>query len=114
MRKRWVDNMRFIVKDMDIATGDVSVVILHEDDAEQLDLHHMDRVVIKKQRKEAIAVVHVGESRKAVRPGYIGLFEEALAAIDAKHNDKISLEFAEKPASVNFIRKTNGNRTQPL
>lgn len=97
--------MRLVVKDMDIATGDVVVVIIHENDAKEFDLHHMDRVIVKKGRREAMAVVNVGESKKAVRPGHIGFFEEALDAVGAVHGDKVTLKYADKPEGFAFIRK---------
>ncbi|MBW3018704.1 AMP phosphorylase [Candidatus Woesearchaeota archaeon] len=102
--------MRFVVKDMDIATGGTNIVIINMKDAEQLDLHHMDRVVVKKGRKEAIAAVNIGESRKAVSPGKIGLTEEVLAAVDAKHKDLVTLFFAEKPKSLSYIHKKMSGR----
>ncbi len=97
-------SMHFRVKDMDIATGDILVVILNEHDAKKLDLHHEDRVKVRKGSKEAICVLDISESRKAVPPGSIGLFEEVLDKLGAKHNDKVELSFTPKPVSVSYIR----------
>ncbi|MBW2999662.1 AMP phosphorylase [Candidatus Woesearchaeota archaeon] len=97
--------MKFSVKDMDIATGGVIVAILNEQDAVEYDLHHEDRIRIKKGRKETIAVLDISESRKSVPPGKIGLFEEALKKLNAKNNDVIDISLADKPKSIRFIRK---------
>ena len=97
--------MKLKVKDMDIATGDVQVVILNEKDANMLDLHHGDRMGIKKNSRKTIAVLDVAESRKAVPPGSIGLFEEVLAAIHAQNGDTVEVHLAKKPRSVTYIRK---------
>ncbi len=97
--------MRLIVKDMDIATGDVQVAILNEKDAHLLDLHHMDRIIIKKNRKKTIALIDIAESTKAVPQGKIGLFEEVIDAIRAKANDKVNIEVAPKPESLVAIKK---------
>lgn len=106
--------MKLIVKDMDIATGGIQVVILHQEDARLLDLHHMDRVVVSKGKKKAVATVDIGESKKAVRPGHIGLFEEMLSAINAKHGDTVKISFAEKPQSFTYIKKKmDGGRLTP-
>ncbi len=97
--------MELIVKDMDIATGDVQVVILNQKDAQEMDLHPMDRLIVKRNGKKTVAILDIAESRKAVPAGHIGLFEEVLDALHAKHNDKVRIEIAEKPESVSYIKK---------
>ena len=97
--------MKLIVKDVDIATGDVLVVILNQDDAALLDIHHNDRILIKKGNKSVIAIVDIGESAKAVPRHKIGLFEEVLDALKAKHGDTVHISLEKKPASVAYIRK---------
>ena len=106
--------MRLTVKDMDIATGDVQIVLLNQKDANELDLHHMDRLIIKKDGKKTTAILDIAESKKAVPPGHIGLFEEVLDALNAKHNDKVEIDIADKPESVTYIkRKLNGEKLGP-
>lgn len=97
--------MRLKVKDMDIATGDVKIVILNEKDAEMLDLHHNDRLIVKKNHRSTVAVLDIAESEKAVPAGSIGLFEEVLDALFAKEGDAVTIHFASKPKSVNYIRE---------
>ena len=45
--------MKLKVKDMDIATGSILVVILNEKDAQKLDIHAKDRVKIKKGKSSS-------------------------------------------------------------
>ncbi|MEM4239805.1 MAG: AMP phosphorylase [Candidatus Woesearchaeota archaeon] len=97
--------MKLRVKDMDIATGDVQVVILNEKDAEMLDLHHNDRIFLRKGRRHTIAVLDIAESEKAVPPGSIGCFEEVLDAVYAKDGDIVKIALARKPKSIGYIRK---------
>ncbi len=97
--------MKFKVKDMDIATGGVKVALLNEKDANHMDLHHNDRVLIKKKNKQATAVLNIAESSKAVSHGKVGLFEESLDALSAEHGDEIEIMTAKKPASVGYIKK---------
>lgn len=93
------------VKDMDIATGGVIVVLLNRDDAISLDLHHEDRVSLKKGKRQTVAVLDIAESEKVLKPGYIGFFEEALDALKAKHNGTVSISIENKPESIQYIRK---------
>jgi len=97
--------MRFIVKDMDIATGDAPIVILNEKDANDLDLHHMDRVIVKRGRRELVAALDIAESSKAVPPKKIGFFEEALDGLGVVHNDTVTLKFTDRPHSFACIHK---------
>ena len=43
--------MQFKVKDMDIATGGIMIVILNEKDAHKLDLRSGDRVLVSYKKK---------------------------------------------------------------
>lgn len=97
--------MKLTVKDMDIATGDVQVVILNQKDAALLDLHHGDRILVQKGNRKTTAVLDVAESERAVPVGHIGLFEEVLASLFAAHGDTVTIRLAKKPASVSYIRK---------
>ncbi|MBW2982516.1 AMP phosphorylase [Candidatus Woesearchaeota archaeon] len=97
--------MKLKVKDVDIATGGVQIVLLNEEDAHKLDLHHGDRVSVKKGKKITTATLNIAESRKAVPPGKIGLYEEVLDSLNAKHNDLVDIDIEEKPIGVSYIQK---------
>ncbi len=97
--------MRLPVKDMDIATGSVPVVILNSRDARKMDLHHGDRLLLTKGRRTATAILDIADSEKAVPHGHIGLFEEVLKSLDAKNNDFVTFFLARKPDSVLAIRR---------
>lgn len=96
--------MKFRVKDMDIATGDVQVCILNENDAALLDVHHGDRLLLRNGFRSTVAVVDIGESSKAVSRGVIGLFEEVLDALGAKGGASIGVFIAKKPDSIKYIK----------
>jgi AMP phosphorylase len=103
--------MKLKVKDMDIETGGILVVILNEEDARKLDLHHEDRIKIKIGKKETTAVIDIAQGKKSVPPGHIGFFEEVLKRLDANPGDEAEIDLAEKPASVYYIRdKLEGRR----
>jgi len=90
---------------MDIATGDVNIVILNKQDAQEKDLHPLDRLIVKKGSRKTVAILDIAESKKAVPPGSIGFFEETLKALKVKRGDKVSIDVAEKPQSIGHIRK---------
>ncbi|MFA5141682.1 MAG: thymidine phosphorylase family protein [Candidatus Woesearchaeota archaeon] len=97
--------MRLIVKDMDIATGGIQIVLLNAKDARKLDLHHGDRVLVTKGDKKTVAILDIGESNKATPPGHVGVFEEVLKPLHAKQGDIIRIQLTDKPLSINFIKK---------
>ena len=97
--------MRFSVKDMDVATGGVLVAVMHEHDAEKLDLHHGDRIKIIHGRKQAEVLVDIAESEKSVPIGYLGLFEEVLDKLDVRDKDTVQVALTDKPVSISHIRR---------
>ncbi len=109
-----IGTMKLVVKDMDIATGDVPVIILNQKDAHEMDLHPMDRVMVSKNGRKTLAILDIAESKKAVPPGHIGFFEEVLAALKVKHGDIVRIGVAEKPESVTHIKeKLDGKHLTP-
>ncbi len=96
--------MKFRVKDMDIATGGIMVVILNHIDAEKLDLHSGDRILVRDGKKNITCILDISESDKAVPEGQIGLFEEVLDVLKVKQKDFVSVKFTGKPKSVAHIR----------
>lgn len=97
--------MKLKVKDMDIATGGTLIAIINRKDAERLDLHHEDRIAIRYKGKKVTVVMDIAESKKAVRAGHIGLFEEVLKRLRLKTNDIVKIDLEEKPKSIGYIRK---------
>ncbi len=97
--------MQFKVKDMDIATGGIMIVILNEKDAHKLDLRSGDRVLVSYKKKQAICILDIGESKKAVPEGHIGLMEEVLDKLHVIHNQAVDLKPTGKPESLTHIRE---------
>jgi len=96
--------MKFKVKDMNIATGGILIVILNQKDAKKLDMHSGDRVLVKDGKKETICVLDISESKNAVPEGKIGLFEEVLDHLGVKNGSMVSIHMTGKPESVAHIR----------
>ena len=97
--------MKLKIKDMDIATGSILVVILNEKDAQKLDIHAKDRVKVKKGKKIETVVVDVAESKRTVPPGYIGVFEEVINSLNLKKGEVVEVIPARRPLSIDYIKK---------
>ncbi len=96
--------MKFKVKDMDISTGGTLIAILSKEDAKKLDLHSGDRVLIKRMNQEITCLLDIAERDRVVGEGKIGLFEEVLKELNAKHGEEVELKFTGKPESIKHIR----------
>jgi len=90
---------------MDIATGGPLVAVLNIKDAMKFDIHHLDRIKIKKGKRIETVVADIAESSKAMPEGRIGVYEEVIDSLKLKNNDKVSIMLARKPLSIEFIRK---------
>lgn len=97
--------MKLKVKDMDISSGGPLVGVLNESDAEKLDLHKGDRVKVSCNGKVETVLLNIGESRKAVCPGFIGLYEEVLASLSVRQGSPVTMVPARKPLSLDFIKR---------
>jgi putative thymidine phosphorylase len=102
MKKR--NGFSFKVKDMNISTGGILVVILNKGDAHKLDLQSGDRVLVRYKRKEITCILDISSNEKTVPNGNIGLFDEVLEKIGVKGKDVIELKFTGKPESIKHIR----------
>ncbi len=107
--------MNLKVKDVDIATNGVQIVILHQSDAEKLDIYHLDRIRITKGKRTTIAIVNIAESEKLVPKGCIGLFEEVLDVLKTREGAIVNIKLEKKPESIEYIKeKLDGKRLDYL
>lgn len=106
--------MKFRVKDLDIATGGVIVIVLNQKDANKLDLRAEDRIWVRYKNRKTIALVDIAESSKHVEEGKVGCFEEILDKLNIRDKDIVEVSFARKPPAIHFIReKLDGKRLKP-
>ncbi|MBI5390511.1 AMP phosphorylase [Candidatus Woesearchaeota archaeon] len=97
--------MKLKVKDMNIRTGGVLVGLMTRKDAQHYDLHPSDRIKITKGRKTETVMLDIWDNEEKIPVGVIGLFEEVLSSLDAKGGDEITIAPANKPLSVEIIKK---------
>ena len=95
--------MKLIVKDVNLSTGGPYVAILNTEDAEKLDLNSLDRVRLTTDGRELVVFLDI--SKKGIKPGQIGLFEEVLKALKLRNNNLINVYHQKKPESIYLIRK---------
>ena len=95
--------MRLKVKDVKLSTGGPYVAILNSWDAEKLDLTALDRVRLVDKNKWLVVFLDI--SRKGIKPGQIGLFDEVLNALKVKNNEIINVHHEKKPESIYIIKK---------
>ena len=96
--------MKLRVKDLDISTGGIFVVILNEKDAKKLDVRSGDRLLVMHGAKETTCIVDVSLGKKAVPEGRIGLMEEVLAQLHLRQGATVDVHLTGKPESVKHIR----------
>ncbi len=93
----------FKVKKIDVTAGGKNVVVLNKEDAEDIDVGIMDRVKVKTNGKEAVAIVDLTE--KYIKKGQIGCFSDLVKRLGLKNNQKVRIEPIEKPETVEYIKK---------
>lgn len=96
--------MKFIVKDLDIGTGGAMIAILNEEDAEHLDFHSEDRILVIKGKRKEVAILDTTPSSHIVLPGTIGLMDELVEKMGLRNGDIVEIKHTKKPQSIQFIR----------
>lgn len=86
-----------------IRTGQKFIAVLHQDMAHKLDVLAGDRIKLKKESNEITAIVEVSEN--GFPKTAIGLYIETAKELNANIGDKIHITIADKPPSVQYIRK---------
>src|SRR3989344_2613822 len=96
--------MKLRVKDVNISSGGPLIAILNVQDANRLDLKALDRIKIKKDRKEVIVAVDISKNKR-VAHGQIGLFEEVINLLKIKDKSVVDISVEQKPISLDYIKK---------
>ncbi len=100
-----MNSKHFQIKAMNIETGGILIALLTKSDAQKLDLHMGDRVLVRKGKNEITAILDIAKGTKTLANGYIGLFSEALESLKARTNNSVTIHFAGKPQSLQYIKE---------
>ncbi|MCW1296260.1 MAG: AMP phosphorylase [Candidatus Parvarchaeota archaeon] len=95
--------MKLKVRNFDLTAGGKHIVILNEEFAKNIGIFPMDRAVIKKGNKSLTVVVDLASV--ILGEGLIGTFREVWKDLKLRDGDTIEFELAEKPSSIEAIKK---------
>ncbi|MBU0929966.1 MAG: AMP phosphorylase [Nanoarchaeota archaeon] len=96
--------MQLKVREVNISSGGPLIAIISLNDANILDLKALDRIKIKKDRKEIVVAVDISKGNR-VKKGQIGLFEEVSKLLKLKNNSIVIVSVEPKPKSLQYIKK---------
>ena len=96
--------MKFIVKNLNIATGGILVAVLNQKDAKKLDLRSGDRLMVHHGKNELTCIIDISKNKKAVQEGRIGLFEEVFERLHVRQGMEVEVHLTGKPESIGHIR----------
>ncbi|VVB76042.1 AMP phosphorylase [Candidatus Tiddalikarchaeum anstoanum] len=95
-------NNVLLAKPFHIETGAINIAVLNAEQAKDMDIKHLDRVLIKSGKKSVICSVDI--TNISVKKGEVGLFVEPWNKLGLKASENVTLETVPKPASMDFIR----------
>ena len=103
--------MKFKTRLLDLEALGKLIVVLNADDARELGTISSDRVKLKTDSMEVVAIVN---TTSGVPIGTLGVFKEVQRRLHLKNGDPIEVKLADRPESLNAIReKIHGERLVP-
>lgn len=95
--------MKLRVRCLDLEAGGKTIVILNHNDALELGVHPLDRVVLRNGKRKITAIVNVSE--RFVKSGEIVVYDEVRDILKLKNGIVISVTKREELASKKAIKK---------
>ena len=101
----------FSVKKFSILNGRNLVALMHKQDADELSLHPKDKikVICNASKKHLICDLEIFDCdlhcNLTLKPGEVGLYEEAFIQLSCISKSRISIIPAPKPDSLDIVRK---------
>lgn len=96
-------SMKMTVKPYDLDTGGKTVAVLNSQDALELGVYSLDRVVIETETDSVTAVINTSE--RFVHPGEIGVLDEIKEKLDVRRGQQVEV-YARRPLkSKEYIRR---------
>ena len=90
---------------MHVSTGGPAIVLLHKEDAKELDLYTADRVRISVGKKSTIGVIDILDGEGTVKPGQIGFFTEVFTKLRGVKGGFARLEVLPPPEALRLIKR---------
>ncbi|MBN2043037.1 MAG: AMP phosphorylase [Candidatus Aenigmarchaeota archaeon] len=79
------------------------IVVLNNDDADEIDVKPLERVKIRYNRHNFVAIVNTTE--KMVKQGEIGLYEDIVDELKIRSGQILKVDAADPPESLSYIKK---------
>ncbi|MEM2917959.1 MAG: AMP phosphorylase [Candidatus Altiarchaeota archaeon] len=95
--------MEVKVRTIDLDAGGKNIVILNKNDAEELGVYPLDRVMLEYKGKATTAIVNTSE--KFVKKGEILVYNEVKQELNLRGYAKVNVKRREKLSSKEFIRQ---------
>jgi AMP phosphorylase len=95
--------LKLKVRCLDLDAGGKAIVILDPDDAHELGVHALDRIILRKGKRSLTAVVNTSE--KFVKKGTVVVYDEVTEILKLKPGDVVEAEARPELASKLYIRK---------
>jgi len=83
-------------------SGGMRLVVIDDEAAAEIGVKPLDRVVVKKNGCETVAIVTVA---KQLPRNVVALYDEVAAVLGAREGDEVFIEPAEPPRSLKYIRE---------
>ena len=93
---------KYRVRCFDVEQGQ-NIAVLNDAEARKLNIEIGDRVLVRWKNRDAIALADY--SRNFIKPGELGLFGDTTTVLKATNGSLVSMEKAQRPRSLDFIRK---------
>ncbi len=101
--------MKLKVKILGMNAGDRAIAVMHEDDAEDLGIRSLGRVLIKHGDKKTIAILNT--TTKIVNRGQVGVFDEIVEDLELEEGRSVDVVVSGFPSSIDHIKaKLRGRR----
>jgi len=101
--------MKLKVKILGMNAGDRPIAVLHEDDAEDLGVRSLGRVLLKHGNKKAVAILNT--TTRIVKRGEVGVFDEIVEDMELKEGIRVDVVVSGFPNSIAHIKaKLKGRR----
>ncbi|MEM5879659.1 MAG: thymidine phosphorylase, partial [Candidatus Aenigmatarchaeota archaeon] len=94
--------MKLRTKILELETGGKPIVIINREDAEELGIRGLSRIVIKTELKRLTGIVNI--TTMIVKRGEIGLSESVAKALNLVDGKEVEVEVAKFPSSLQHIK----------
>jgi len=94
---------KYQAKTLDLSSGGKKTVVLHRENAEEMNLSETDRVEVTKNGESRIAIVELTE--EYLEKGTVGALSDLTREMDLEDGEEVTLTPMEKPKSVRYIKK---------